>query len=383
MPPSAINLAKALLILSSFLSGLLSAGCTISPKEPPSAAASNVVFATTSDFQSGSYSAISLDGFGAANGLGTIHSDAIARYNPHNEKVYVLNRLGVDNIQILDPKDNYRTVNEISLPRGSNPQDIAFAGAQRAYVSLYGEDYLLKIQPSTGNTLKRIDLAYLADGDGLPETQKLFFYDQGPGLLFVSLQRLDRGNLFHTTDKSTVVVIDTLQDKIVREFTLNFTNPYSRFHYDGGQDRLYLSCVGEFGNYFALDGGIEVFELDSDADNITLLTPLVTESELGYEIVEFYPDPPQNLWVLAVDASLKTSLRRIDWTGHASHTINTPEEVNGEFYQTMIAQGNLLFLALKSTKRPGIQVYNWSGQNFVHKTPINTDLPPFSLTFVP
>lgn len=363
--------------------GLLFTGCTIVPNDPPSAPPSNVILATTSDFQSGTYSAISLDGFAPANGLGPVHSDAIARYNPYNGKVYILNRLGMDNIQILDPQNNYQTIKEISLPRGSNPQDIAFSGANSAYISLYGEDYLLKIQPSTGNFLKQINTSHLADSDGLPEAQNMFFYDQGPGLLFVSLQRLARGNLFHTTDKSTVIVIDTTQDKIVREFTLNFTNPYSRFHYDSGQDRLYLSCVGEFGNYFALDGGIEVFELDPDANNIALLTPLVTESELGYEIVEFYPDPSQNIWALTSDSSLETSLRRIDWSNHNSQVVNIPNEVSGEFYQTMLVQGNLLFLALKSTKRPGIQVYNWSSQNFVHKTPINTNLPPFSLTFVP
>ena len=56
--------------------------------------------------------------------LSSICSDAVARY--HDGLIYVVNRLGCDNIQVIDPAANWTTLREFSVGGGSNPQGIAF-----------------------------------------------------------------------------------------------------------------------------------------------------------------------------------------------------------------------------------------------------------------
>ena len=49
----------------------------------------------------------------------------------------VTNRLNADNIQIIDPQQGYTTPAnaQVSVDNGTNPQDIAFVNANKAYVS--------------------------------------------------------------------------------------------------------------------------------------------------------------------------------------------------------------------------------------------------------
>src|SRR5207253_1205201 len=77
------------------------------------------------------------------------HSDARARF--FSGRVYVVNRLRVDSIQILDPQLGFVTPTNgvLSVGNGTNPQDIAFVNATKAYVSRLGSPKLLIIDPST------------------------------------------------------------------------------------------------------------------------------------------------------------------------------------------------------------------------------------------
>ena len=56
-------------------------------------------------------------------------------------RIYVVNRLNADNIQIIDPQQGYTTPAnaQVSVGNGSNPQDIAFVNATKAYVSRLAE----------------------------------------------------------------------------------------------------------------------------------------------------------------------------------------------------------------------------------------------------
>ena len=134
----------------------------------PTASAQSDLLVVTSDFQTGSISFIAADiDIPVEKNLLTIHGDAIARYR--DGKVYIVSRLGQDNILILARSDLSQPVIQFSVGNGSNPQDIAFAADDKAYVSRLNSTGLLIVDPTLGTTVGEIDLSSFADGDGLPD----------------------------------------------------------------------------------------------------------------------------------------------------------------------------------------------------------------------
>ena len=95
-----------------------------------------------------------------------IHSDA--RVRTFGSRVYVLNRLGQDNIIVLDTSDLSTPLTQFSTGDGSNPHEIIVVNDEKAYVSVYERDYVLVVNPSTGDSLATIDLSSFSDADGLP-----------------------------------------------------------------------------------------------------------------------------------------------------------------------------------------------------------------------
>ena len=68
-----------------------------------------VAFVITSDRSTGSYSIVDIASRDSFNDIdrGGIHSNAIARF--FNGLIYVVNREGVDSIQIIDPQQGFTT----------------------------------------------------------------------------------------------------------------------------------------------------------------------------------------------------------------------------------------------------------------------------------
>ena len=65
------------------------------------------LFVTTTDFQTGSIAFIPPGSEEAEVNLLNIHGDASARF--YDGKIYVINRLGQDNILVLDPENLQRS----------------------------------------------------------------------------------------------------------------------------------------------------------------------------------------------------------------------------------------------------------------------------------
>src|SRR5205814_950471 len=93
-------------------------------------AADNRVFALTTDFSTGSLSVGDLDTRVVTKDVASVGSDAVARF--YGGLLYVVNRFGGDNIQVIDPAQNYATIRQFSVGNGSNPQDIVFVGPTKA-----------------------------------------------------------------------------------------------------------------------------------------------------------------------------------------------------------------------------------------------------------
>src|SRR5262245_31354956 len=120
-------------------------------------------FVTTTDYQSGSASIVTAEDsvLTAINDVADIHSDALAR--SYGGLIYVLNRQGADNIQVLDPRSGFVTRKQMSTGNGSDPEDIVFASSSRAFVSRYNETQLWIVNPNTGQRSGQIDFSWLAD----------------------------------------------------------------------------------------------------------------------------------------------------------------------------------------------------------------------------
>lgn len=245
-------------------------------------AASDLLIATTSaDFGTGSISLLAAGADEVQADLLNIHSDAGVRY--YGGMVYIVNRLGQDNILVLDPADPSSPVVQFSVGNGGNPQDIEFASPSKAYVSLNNSDYVLIVDPGDGSELGRIDLSSFADGDGLPELAQMALIGDR---LFVGVQRLDRENFWGPTGDSYLAVVDTQTDALVdvdpgtdgiQGIKLTSTNPGTIVAVG---DRL---IVGQVGGYVELEGGIEVI----DASTYVSQGLLVTEAALGGQLDNF------------------------------------------------------------------------------------------------
>ena len=245
-------------------------------------AASDLLIATTSaDFGTGSIALLAAGADETQADLLNIHSDAGVRY--YGGMVYIINRLGQDNILVLDPADLSNPVAQFSVGNGGNPQDIEFVSPTKAYVSLNNSDYVLIVDPSNGSELGRIDLSSFADGDGLPELAQMALVGDR---LFVGIQRLDRENFWEPVGDSYLAVVDTQTDALldvdsgtdgIQGIKLTSTNPGTVVAVG---NRL---MVGQVGGYVELEGGIEVI----DAGTYGSQGLLVTEAALGGQLDNF------------------------------------------------------------------------------------------------
>jgi DNA-binding beta-propeller fold protein YncE len=360
-------------------------GPDFTPPPPPQAAS---VFVLTTDFQTGSYATFPVDDPGAVlTNLGRIHSDAVALY--HDGLVYVINRLGGDSIQALDPQAGYATLWECSVGNGTNPHDLIFAAPDKAYVPLYEKSELLIVDPSVGPSCDgfvrgSIDLSALADADGVPEMDTGAIID---GRLFLSLERLDRLAFFQPTEFSTIAVIDVASDRLVDVdpstpepdgIRLQGTNPFT-----GGQGlmrdadgNIVVNDVGSFGDLD--DGGIE--RIDPTA--LRSLGFLMTEAELGGNLTDFVLVDAHTGFAVVTDLRFRNSLVRFDPSERrVVATLLSADEylVDLELEPT---RGEL-YLTDRTLKKPGIRIFRTSDGVELTPEPIDTGLPPFDVVFLP
>ena len=112
------------------------------------ARAESGLFVVTTDYSTGSTAFLAAGASEAEVNLLGIHSDAVGHY--HDGRVYVVNRLGQDNILVLDEGDLRTPLAQFSVGNGANPHDIEVVAPGKAYVSLYDRASLLIVDPRDG-----------------------------------------------------------------------------------------------------------------------------------------------------------------------------------------------------------------------------------------
>jgi len=341
-------------------------------------AAGDYAFITTTDYTTGSSSVIRLDGDHTTEiDAAVINSDAVSRW--YDGLIYVVNRSGGDNIQILDPDDDFSTVDQFSVGNGSNPQDIAFVSPAKAYVSRYDSNNLWIVNPSTGAHTGSIDLSSMADSDGLCEMSWMIIVEN---TLFITIQRIDRNHYWLPAGTSYIAAVDCSADTLidtdsgtpgVQPIALNYSNPFSEIQYNRFDGNLYISCVGYWGSN---DGGVEII----DPASLTVTGAMITESDAGGDINDLEIFRSGIGYAVVTNADFNNELISLNpETGVRVSTLYSP----GAYVinDIEISPGGELFLADQTETNPGIRIYSACDGEEITDDPISTGLPPFDICF--
>ena len=344
----------------------------------PATTTNSFAFVTTTDFQVGSSSVVWIgDAYTVEKDVAAIHSDAVARY--FGGLIYVVNRLGGDNIQILDPAHGFSTINQFSVGNGSDPHDIAVVSATKAYVTRYNETDLWIVNPSTLARTGAISLSALADADGIPEMDQLLLVGDR---LFVSVQRIDRNGSWGPVGTSYFAVVDVAADTLIdvdpstdgsQAIALTAANPFSAVQMDASTGNIYVACAGEWG---AADAGVEaVNPVTFASEGMLLAGPTAGGDITDVELVD-----GQIGYAIITDSNFHNVLLRFNpTTGALINTVYAP----GAFVLQDIERSPTgeLFLADRTATNPGIRIYDAQSGTEITSAPLGVGLPPFKITF--
>jgi DNA-binding beta-propeller fold protein YncE len=375
--------ASSVVVLSILASTLFILGCESGGDEESTAArpipSTGVAFVITTDFTTGSYSVVDLASRATFNdiGLGAVGSDVgVAR--AFGGRIYVVNRFGADNIQIIDPQQGYTTPAgaQLSVGPGSNPQDIAFIDATKAYVSRLASAELLIINPTALSEVGTVDLSSLVkspeDGEG-PEPARMLVYE---GMLYVALQHFDPA--FEPVAEGEIAVINPATDQVDAVIPLLHRNPFSALQFSPALNRILVSTVGGFRSFGHLDndGGIEAI------DPVTHTVDLVIdEATMGGDITHFEVVSATEGFAI-VESGNTTSLVRFNPETGEVTTVAGPF---GAFVPHFaINSRNELYLAVREPAASGLRIFD-VGQDPVRELTDETlgvGLPPFFVLFL-
>ena len=332
------------------------------------------LFVITTDYSTGSTAFLAAGASEAEVNLLGIHSDAVGHY--HDGRVYVVNRLGQDNILVLDEGDLRTPVTQFSVGNGANPHDIEIVAPDKAYVSLYDRASLLIVDPRDGAELGEIDLSAFADADGLPEVSQIVRVGER---LYLSCQRLDRDGGWGPADLSYLIVVDIAADTLVdvdpeaegvQGIALSAANPNS-MAVTG--ERIAVGVVVNFGDR---SGGVEI--VDTAANRSLGLA--VGEEDLGGDITSMVLVDSDRGYAVVADENFANSVRPFDLS---SGSVGAPlENLSGGFVPSLAVDGNLLIVADRGSfddpAGAGLKFYDAATGAFL-RGPIDTGLPPSSI----
>jgi DNA-binding beta-propeller fold protein YncE len=347
--------------------------CMASP-----AARAGIAAVVTTDFETGALATVGVSRHAVGHPSTPIHSDAVVR--TAGGLVYVVNRLGGDNLEVLDPARGFASILQCSTGVGSNPHDVALVDAHKAYVTRFNRPELWIVDPGAppscaGFFRGAIDLGPYAAANGIPDMDQMALVGDR---LFVSLEELDRNRQFAPAGKSRLVVIDVTTDQVVGTVVLSGTNAFSaspEIRRDPTTGALLLAEVGNI--YKTGDGGIERV----DPTTLTASGFFVTERELGGNITDFLIVSGTKGYALLLDDSLRNELVAFD----PSRGVVTRRMFASAQYLSAIelAPDGTLWLADRTLGASGIRIFDTTTDRQRTRTPIPTGLPPFAMAFLP
>lgn len=315
--------------------------------------------------------------------LSGTHSDAVVRSS--GNKIYVVNRYGGDNLQVLD-KTTLRVLNQVSFKATQsetpNPQNIEVVNDNKAFVTLYGRNKLLVMDPTKTTyaeaRLNELDLAPYMDGrdtDGSPEASGMVMSGTR---IYVGLQRLKTADFsYDPASGSVIVVVDTAANgSIVGSIELPGTN-CSPSHVDAASNQLFVACNGDYFNSdfteaanLATDGLI-VVNLTTNAATFVLSNAQAQMKMGGF----YFVSATQGFVSLYNATTFANTIRLINPTTGVMGT----EVFSGTISGAAVDSAGRLWIGSRKTGATGLVIVNQQGQTVVQAT--SAGLPPGSLGF--
>ncbi|MXW78297.1 MAG: T9SS type A sorting domain-containing protein [Gemmatimonadetes bacterium] len=336
-----------------------------------SSSAQSDLFVITTDFSTGSTAFLAANAAEAEVNLLGIHSDAVGHY--HDGRVYIINRLGQDNILVLDAMDLRTPLTQFSVGNGANPHDIEIVAPDKAYVTRYETASLLIVNLQDGAELGEIDLSAFADADGLPEVSQIVRVGDR---LYLSCQRLDRDGGWGPVDVSYLIVVDIATDTLVdvdsdaegvQGIALSIANPNSMAVIG---EQIAVGVVSNFGDRA---GGVEIVDTATNRS----LGLAVSEEDLGGDITSMVLVDQNRGYAVVADENFANSVRPFDLSGG---TVDAPlENISGGFIPSLAVDGDRLIVADRGSfsdpASAGLKLYDAATGAFL-SGPIDTGLPP-------
>lgn len=329
--------------------------------------------------------------FRSFRNLELLSADPLVRAFPAvvPERVWAVNRLGFDNIQVLSPYQNFESVGQFSVGNGSNPQDILVISSDKAYVTRYESPYndVLIVNPITGQNLGRIPLAEFATNpDHLPRPAAMLRVGD---LAFIALQNLDASFNWgeDQLEPGRLVVVDVLNNQVVDVDTttpeadaivLSTRNPQA-LAYSASQNLIYVASAGLFVQYHPEWGGLEAVDpltLKSAGVVLTGDDPGINANVVGLALA---PGPEAYLLLSALTPSNNFQSKVVKVSLVSGQPLTTVYTAAADALISDLAldpQG-LLLLADRSPDHPALVIYDTASGQF--KNPITLEPPPFSL----
>jgi outer membrane protein assembly factor BamB len=337
------------------------------------ATAQTDLFVVTSDFSTGSAAILPASSDDAQVNLLTIHADAIGQY--FDGRIYIVNRLGQDNVIVLDPANPTQPLAQFSVGNGTNPHQIYVVSPSKAYVTRYDDSHLLVVDPRDGAELGTVDLSEFADGDGLPEMAEMIGVDDR---VYVSCQRLDRDNGW-VSDASFLIAIDTVHDAVVdldavtpgaQGIRLSAPNPGSIV---AAGRHIAAAVVAGFGD---LEGGIDLIDPTSGRS----LGLAVSEADLEGDISLLTMATATKGFAVVADASFINSVKPVNLeTGAVGEPLRG---LSGGFISTVVVDGDRVIVgdrgSVSDPTAAGLKIYDVETGVLI-AGPIDTGLPPASV----
>src|SRR5262245_41997391 len=177
-----------------------------------------------------------------------VGSDALLRYA--QGKLYVL-RPSTDIVSVVDPS-TWKITRSYVLPAGTEPEDIAITGEDRAYVTGRRATNLIYLNLTTGVTQNAADFGLFADSDGMPDLGGMFLH---AGRLLVQVRRLNRDVARGFVPPSYLAVVDPVTGQLsdvdpfvtgVQAIQLAGTPPKRAMQLIPQARRLLISATGDF-----------------------------------------------------------------------------------------------------------------------------------------
>jgi streptogramin lyase len=341
--------------------------------------ASRCLLVTTTEFRTdGALAVINADTLEVWPDVTATHSDA--RIRSLDGRVFILNRQGGDSVQELDPGDGYRTLSQRSVGRGTNPWGIADAGDGSAWVALYSEGALQRVDLDADSETDfrvgdPIPLPAPAEADGRAEPIDLFVHDD---VLYVIAQGLgeypqcaagSRAHL-HAFDPATGTPLPVFDGESSLQLAACNTSSYS-LEPDG---TLWLahSGVHRVNGDPTNDGGVERVDLATG----TSAGLVIDEAALnGQDVIQLVVDE-REAWIAIAGEDFTASVRRWDVeAGEVGPAVW--ESDSGGVFDLDLAFGRL-WVVDRSHEHPGVVAIDLASDEVI-VGPIDTGFPPFDL----